>query len=76
MEEVPIDNGIPCKDKRPMVDASVVPKPPGINVSAPMSDAVAWAKVELFQLIDVSKPFNMMKKLVPSKIQANKPRKI
>tara|TARA_B100001250_G_scaffold144717_1_gene123872 strand:+ start:111 stop:485 length:375 start_codon:yes stop_codon:yes gene_type:complete len=71
--DVPIDTGIPCKDKSPIVLASVVPNPPGINVSAPIKEEVVWAKIELSQLIDRLKPFKMIKKLEPSITQANNP---
>ncbi len=36
VEEVAIDKGILCKDKSPIVLASVGPTPPGINVKAPI----------------------------------------
>tara|TARA_B100000700_G_scaffold96939_1_gene109089 strand:- start:267 stop:557 length:291 start_codon:yes stop_codon:yes gene_type:complete len=74
VEEVAIEKGTPCKDKRPMVLASVVPKPPGINEIAPISEAVVWANIDPSQLIDKSKPFKIIKKLVPSRTHENIPR--
>ena len=48
----------------------------GKNDNAPIRDAVVCAKIAPFQLIDKLKPFNIMKKLIPSIIHAINPSKV